>query len=179
MRKTLEPSEVDALFSRAQFGPHASRQKPAFQVVPWDLRHTNQLTAEQLSAVGTLNEALARRLSSSLGAHLRVAFEMNPVSIEQMAYREFLKRLSELTYFASMHVMPIDARAAIQLDMSLAYPMIDLVLGGTGTDTMELRELTEIEEQTLESVLSVILLDIHAAWVRVLDLEFQLDRKST
>lgn len=42
------------------------------------------------------------------------------------------------------------------------YPIIDVVLGGTGNEPMHIRDLTEIEEQILESVIRLMLLDIHA-----------------
>ncbi|MBS1841945.1 MAG: flagellar motor switch protein FliM [Acidobacteria bacterium] len=177
MRKTLEQSEIDALFSKAQAAQRASRSKPLQKIVPWDLRGSNQLTADQLLSVSTLHESLARRLSGSIGAHLRVAFEMTLVSVEQLAYREFLGRLPDITYFSSMHVMPIDARAAVQLDISLAYPVIDVVLGGNGTEAQDVRDLTEIEEQILESVFRLILLDLHATWAPVLDLDFKFEQR--
>jgi flagellar motor switch protein FliM len=177
VKKTLEQSEIDALFSKAQAGQQASRGKSEHKVIPWDLRSSNRLTADQVGAITTLHELLARRLSGSIGAHLRVAFEMGLVSVEQLTYREFLGRLPDITYFASMHVMPIDARAAIQMDVGLAYPIIDVALGGSGTDKTEARDLTEIEEQILESVFRLILLDIHAVWAPVLDLEFLFEQR--
>ena len=50
----------------------------------------------------------------------------------------------------------IEARAAIQLDLALAFPIIEVVLGGTGSDTIEPRDLTEIEEQILVTVVRLI-----------------------
>lgn len=156
---------IDALFSKAQASPNATGGAPR-KVVPYDLRSTNQLTVDQTVAVTKLHESLARRLSSSLGAHLRVAFEMNLVSVEQLTFREFIARLADLTYFASLHAMPIDARAAIQLDIALAYPIIDVILGGSGSDAIDLRDLTEIEEQ-----------DLHSTFAPVLDLDFKFEQR--
>jgi flagellar motor switch protein FliM len=178
MAKTLDQSQIDALFAKAQAaqGPagKSARQK---KVVPCDLRRSNQLTQDQVAAVTTLHESLARRLSNSLAAHLRVAFEMNLVSVEQLIYSEFLGRLPDLTYFASVHVMPIDARASIQLDIGLAYPIVDVALGGSGTETIESRDLTEIEEKILESVFRLMLVDLHSTWAPVLDLDFQFEHR--
>jgi flagellar motor switch protein FliM len=174
MRKTLNQDEIDALFRKAQASRVAG---PSKKIVPCDLRHTNQLGAEQIVTVTKLHESLARRLSSSLGAHLRVAFEMNLVSVEQLTFREFLGRLADLTYFASLHVMPLDARAAIQLDLAVAYPIVDLVLGGTGSDTVDLRDLTEIEEQILETAVRLIVQDLRSTWAPVLDLDFQFEQR--
>jgi len=175
--KTLKQSDIDSLFSKAQAGQHVHRSESARLAIPWDLRSSNQLTVDQVAAVTKLHESLARRLSGSIGAHLRVAFEMNLVSVEQLAYREFLGRLPDLTYFCSMHLMPIDARSALQIDVGLAYPIIDVVLGGTGVEPLDVRDLTEIEEQVLESVIRLVLLDIHAVWGPVLDLDFRFEQR--
>src|SRR5256886_3135750 len=173
--------------SKAQAAGPASRESGAQKIQPWDLQSSNKLTADQAATLTTIHESLARRLSSSIGVHLRVDFEMNLVTVEQLTYLKFLGRLPDLTYFCSMHLMQIDARSAIQMDVGLAYPIIDVVLGGTGNEPMDIRDLTEIEEQILESVIRLMLLDIHAVWAPVLDLDFRFeqrqrnveDRKST
>jgi flagellar motor switch protein FliM len=174
--RTLDQHEIDALFSKAQAAQGASRKVRVKKIVPYDLR-PNQLTQDQVASVTTLHEALARRLSNSLAAHLRVAFELALVSVEQLSYSEFLARLPDLTYFASIHVMPIDARTAVQLDIGLAYPIIDVALGGSGSESIDLRDLTEIEEQVLESVFRLMLLDLHNTWLPVLDLDFQFEQR--
>ena len=174
--RTLDQSQINALFSKAQEA-QGVRKAPTKNVVPFDVRNSNQLSQSQVSAITRLHESLARRLSYSLAAHLRVAFELTLVSVEQLKYSEFLGRLPNLTYFASVHVMPIDARAALQLDISLVYPIIDVALGGSGTETIDLRDLTEIEEQILESVFRLILFDLHGTWVPVLDLDFQFEQR--
>jgi flagellar motor switch protein FliM len=174
--KTLDQNEIDALFAKAQ-APRAGASHSSKKVVPCDLRRSHKLATDQVVAVTTLHESLARRLGSSLGAHFRVAIEVNLVSIEQMAYREFIARLPDLTYFASMQVLPIDVQAAIQLDIGLAYPIIDVVLGGSGTDPIDARDLTEIEEQLLETVILVILQDLQATWAPVLNVEFRFQKR--
>lgn len=174
--RTLDQSQIDALLSKTQ-AAQGVREPPRKNVTAYDVRRSNQLTQGQVSAVTTLHESLARRLSGSLAAHLRVAFEMTLVSVEQLSYSDVLSRLPDLTYFAVVHVMPIDAWAALQLDISLAYPIIDVALGGSGAESLDLRDLTEIEEQIIESIFRLILLDIHNTWAPVLDLDFQFEHR--
>jgi flagellar motor switch protein FliM len=174
--KGLEQSEIDALFSRAR-ELQAAATKGQKKVVPYDPRRSNQLSEDQLAAVTTLHEGFARRVSNSLGAQVRSAFELRLVTVEQLAYREFLARTPDLTYFASLHVMPIDARAAVQLDIALAYPIIEAILGGSPSEPMEPRDLTEVEEQILETALLLIVQDLHNAWAPVLDLDFQFEQR--
>ena len=142
-----------------------------------DLRKMGALNAEQVRVVSTLHESFARRLGGSLAAYLRVGFEMNLVSVEQLIYSELLSRFPELTYLASLTMMPIDARATIQADLSLVFPIVDLVLGGSGADSIDPRELTEIEEQIFETVVSLIAHDLQTAWAPVLPVEMQFDQR--
>jgi flagellar motor switch protein FliM len=176
MRKTLQQEEIDALFNAAQASKKPkSELKKTYEV--YDFRQARQLDADQIRIVTNLHESLARRLGNSLGAYLRVGFEMNLVSIEQITYNEFMGRIPEMTYFASLHIMPIDGRAAFQSDLSLVFPIVDLVLGGSGADVMDPRDLTEIEEQIFETVVSIIARDLQITWAPALPLDIQFEQR--
>ena len=109
-------------------------------------------------------------------AYLRVVFEAALVSAEHLTYREYLQRLPEVTYMCSCKLAPMDVTALLQLDLAIAFPLIDLLLGGEGKGTLEPREVTEIEEQILESVMQIICRELGSAW-QALGLEFRFDRR--
>jgi flagellar motor switch protein FliM len=175
--KTLDQKEVDELLGASQSQRSKLGGSATKKVVPCDVRLASRLTSDEVAAVSALHESFARRLSSSLAAHLRVAFDMHLASVEQLTYHKFTVRAPDLTYFASLHVMPIDARSAIQCDLALAYAMIDLVLGGSGTETIEVRDLTEIEEQILETVIRLIVHDLRNSWAAFLELDIQFEQR--
>jgi flagellar motor switch protein FliM len=177
LRKSLDQSEMDALYNKAQASRQDARGNQTKAAVPCDLRRSSQLTRDQVAALTTLHEPFARRLSNSLGVQLRVAIEVNLVSVEQLIYKDLLARLPDPTYFASAHLLPIDARAAMQLDLNLAYPMVDVILGGSGLGTVEMRDLTEIEEQILETVFRSLLSELQSTWAPVLELDFQFEQR--
>ncbi|MGC2195997.1 MAG: response regulator [Terriglobales bacterium] len=109
-------------------------------------------------------------------AFLRVVFEASLVSAEHLPFREYLHRLPEVTYMCSCKLAPMDVPALLQLDLSIAFPLIDLLLGGEGKGTLEPRDVTEIEEQILESVVQIICRELGIAW-QALGLEFRFDRR--
>ena len=109
-------------------------------------------------------------------AYLRVVFEASLGSAEYLTYRDYLQRLPEVTYMCSCKLAPMDVTALLQLDLSIAFPLIDLLLGGEGKGTLEPREVTEIEEQILESVVQIICRELGVAW-QALGLEFHFDRR--
>jgi flagellar motor switch protein FliM len=127
--------------------------------------------------VNTLHESFARRLSDSLGTYLRTGCEMNLVAAEQLRYSEFLGRVPELSYLASLRMLPIDAGALILMDLSLVFPIIDLALGGSGGDATKPRDTTEIEDQIIETAISLIARDLQNAWAPVVAFDIQFDQR--
>ena len=179
MKKILSQKEIDALFRAAQGTPAgAPAPKPVLpQIARFDIHRAGRINKSQLEAVSVLHESLARNLSHSLGASLRVALEINLVSVEQLTYMEFLQRLSEISYLAALSVQPVGAQAVVQIDPALAFPIIDLLLGGRGNPETELREITEIESEILESVVEMICRELQTAWRPLLELEFSFERR--
>src|SRR5262249_7392089 len=143
----------------------------------FDLRKSSPLSSDQVRVVTALHESLARRLGDSLGAYLRVAFEMNLVSSERLTFAEYMVRVPEMTYSASFRTLPIDAPVLIQAELSLVFPIVDLVLGGSGSDPTELRDLTEIEEEIFEAVVALIARDLQISWAPIVELNIQFDQR--
>jgi len=175
MEKVLNQEEIDAMVRAARGGGStASGSGP--QVKPWDVRQAGQIGREQLRSLSVLHEGFARNLTHSLGAYLRVVFEAALVSAEHLVYREFLQRIPETTYLASCRLEPMGVMAVLQLDLSVAFPIVDLLLGGEGRSGTLVREITEIEEGILESIVRIICRELQTAW-QSLSLEFCFDQK--
>ena len=174
MEKVLTQDEIDQLFRKAQ-GTAAKAAPPVSTriVKECDFRQAGQLSKEQVRQVTLLHEAFAPNLGNSLGAYLRVGLQVSLVAVEQLVYSEFLSRIPEQTYFATCQLLPLEEISGVQLDLALAFPMIDLLLGGPGQGLAEPRDLTEIEEQILESVVALVCRELQTTWQSVLPLEFQ------
>jgi flagellar motor switch protein FliM len=179
MEKILTQEEIDALFRAAQ-GRVAEKPKPVAverTLTACNFRQSARISKEQLRSVSQLHELFARNLTHSLGAYLRLAFEVNLVSAEQLNYGEFLQRIPEVTYLVSMTIRPMGISAAIEIDLPLAFPIIDVLLGGPGRAEATVREITEIEEQILESVVKIIGRELESTWHPVLEVQFAFDSR--
>ena len=162
--KTLKQDEIDALFEAARSqAPEAARAEVRARVVPYNFSSAGQISTEQLRAISMLNDLFARNLTHNLAAWLRTRFQVNLVSAEQIQFNEFLLRIPEISYVASVRLEPLGALSVLQLDLGLAPPIIDLLLGGDGKDG-PLRELTDIEESILASVVENICRELTVAW---------------
>ena len=135
---------------------------PAIQ--PCDFKQAGQIKKDQVRAISNLHEGFARNLTNALGAYLRVVFEVNLVSVEQLTFREFLQRIPDLAYLATFQVNPMGATAALDLEPSLVFPIIDLLLGGVGRMNDQEREITEIEEGIMEGVVRILCGELQTAW---------------
>jgi flagellar motor switch protein FliM len=176
MEKTLKQDEIDALFQAARSSTsEASQTEVRARVVPYNFSSSGQISNDQLRAISMLNDLFARNLTHNLAAWLRTRFQVNLVSAEQIQFNEFLLRIPEISYVASVRLEPLGALSVLQLDLALAPPIIDLLLGGEGRDG-PLRELTDIEESILGSVVEIICRELTAAWQQV-GLSFNFERR--
>jgi flagellar motor switch protein FliM len=166
MQNELTQEQIDAMVQAARSGgrPDATPEGPRVEL--WDVRRAGQIGREQLQAVTELHEGFARNLTHSLGAYLRTVFTATLVSAEHLSYREFLERIPETTYFAACKLEPMGVDAALQLDLKVAFPIVDLLLGGEGKGAAA-REITEIEEQIIESVARIVCRELGRAWQAV------------
>lgn len=176
MEKTLRQEEIDALFEAARAStPEASRTDGKARVAAYNFSSAGQISTEQLRAISMLNDMFARNLTHNLAAWLRTRFQVNLVSAEQIPFNEFLLRIPEISYVASVRLEPLGALSVLQLDLAVVPPMIDLLLGGDGREG-PLRELTDIEEAILASVVEIICRELTVAWQPV-SLSFNFEHR--
>lgn len=175
MEKVLNQEEIDAMF-RSAIGRSQGVASATSSCQRCDFRQAGQIKKDQVRAIGNLHEGFARNLTNALGAYLRVVFEVNLVSVEQLAFREFLQRIPDLAYLATFQVKPMGATAALDLEPSLVFPIIDLLLGGVGRMNDQEREITEIEESIMEGVVRILCNELQTAWAS-LSSTFEFDER--
>jgi len=167
MQNELNQEQIDAMVRAARSGGAEAGRAKEPRVEPWDVHRAGQIGREQLQAVTQLHEGFARSLTHALGAYLRVVFAVALVSAEHLTYREFLERIPETTYLGSCILEPMGVSAALQLDLKVAFTIVDLLLGGEGKGVAATREITEIEEQIVESVARIVCRELGTAWQAV------------
>ena len=175
MEKTLKQDEIDALFQAARATTPDAAADIRARVLPYNFASAGQISTEQLRAISILNDLFARNLTHNLSAWLRTRLQVNLVSAEQIPFNEFLLRIPEISYVASVRLEPLGALSVLQLDLGMAPAMVDLLLGGEGQPG-ELRELTDIEEAIVASVVEIVCRELTTAWQSV-GLSFNYERR--
>jgi flagellar motor switch protein FliM len=121
MEKMLKQDEIDALFAAARTrDPDQDPTGVRARVLSYNFSSAGQISTDQLRAISMLNDLFARNLTHNLAAWLRTRFQVNLVSAEQIPFHEFLLRIPEISYAASVRLEPLGALSVLQLDMTLA-----------------------------------------------------------
>lgn len=173
MNRQLTQQEIDAVFQKQD----RKRETPA---VRFDFRRPDRIPKSQVRAIHLLHDTFVRNLVSSLSAYLRSYLTANLVSVEQLSYAEFLDGLPSPTCMVSLGLSPYDGSGVLELNPSLVFPIVEMLMGGTGKSSGSIqRDITEIEQKLLDGLFRIILHDLREAWKPVTAVDFTIESMET
>ncbi len=177
MEKILKQDEIDALFQAARTStPEAPPTEVRARVVPYNFSSAGQISTDQLRAISMLNDLFARNLTHNLAAWLRTRFQVNLVSAEH----DPVQRVpapdprNQLRCPRCVWSRWAPCRCCSWI-WRWRRRSSTLLLGGEGKEG-PLRELTDIEEAILASVVEIVCRELTAAWQPV-GLSFNFERR--
>src|SRR5450432_1254655 len=178
MARQLSQQEIDAVFQNLQARKGVAENVK--KAIPFDFRRPDRIAKSQLRAIHLLHDNFVRNLVSSLSAYLRSYLIVNLVSVEQLSYAEFLECLPSPTCIASLGLRPYDGNAVLEVNSSLVFPILEILLGGNGkASTVLQREITEIEQSLLDGLFKIILRELKEAWKGLTAIDFTLESLET
>lgn len=177
MEKNLGQDDIDALFAAANASVSAVQEETEQAPEAYVFSRAGKISNDQMRAISTVNDLFARNLAHSMSGWLRAPFRAKLVAGEQLPFSEFLERLSTMAYLCSVRLEPLGAVGLIEMDLALAGPIVDVLLGGTG-QAAPLRELTDIEESIMASVVEMVVQELTLAWQPV-GLQFAIEKRET
>ena len=149
-------------------------------VQPFDFQRPDRIPKSQLRAIHVLHENFVRSTISSLSAYLRTYVVVNLVSVQQVSYAEFLDRLPSPSFIACLDLKPFDGSAVMEINPSLVFPILEILLGGNGRFAVSIqREVTEIEQELMDGLLRILLQDLREAWRPVAHIDFAVQSRDT
>ena len=173
MSRQLSQQEIDAFFKRGSSADPAAAAK-------FDFRRPDRIPKSQVRAIHLLHDMFVRNLVSSLSAYLRSYLLVNLVSVEQLSYAEFLDGLPSPTCIVSLGLRPYEGSGVLELNPSLVFPIVEMLLGGSGKHSSSIqRDLTDIEQKLLDGLFRIILRDLRAAWQGVATIDFSIESMET
>lgn len=178
MERVLSQDEIDNVFNNLR--ENTTEDDPGKRAQAYDFRRPDRIAKDQLRSIHLLHENFARSLASSLSAYLRAYAVVNLVSVEQLSFMEFTQCLPSPSCMVSLGMKPFDGSAVLELNPSLVFPILEMLLGGAGKVVTRInREITEIEQSILESLFRIILNDLRSSWQAVSTLQFSIEGHET
>jgi flagellar motor switch protein FliM len=174
----LSEEEMSALMPSGN-GDAAAERSQRRKITAYNFRRPDRLSKEQIRSLYLLHDLLANSLSSSLPLFLRAFTEVSLISVEQQSYSEYICGLSDPTNIFTFAAQKMRGSFAVEINSSIAFPIIDRMLGGSGENLDEPRPATELELKILEGFLSYVTDDYCEAWKPIIEFETELTGRET
>src|ERR1700677_1115906 len=130
-----------------------------------NFRYAGRLSNENARALTSLHEKFALNVTNSLEVYLGTSIRLKMVSLEQLALQDYINSVAPNTYLLPCALNVMESNLLMEMDVRLIFPIIDLLLGGAGTTgSDERREVTEIDEEIMESITALIIKEVDRAW---------------
>ena len=155
---------MSALMPKTSQDSAAQERDKRQRAVPYNFRRPDRLSKDQVRSLYLLHDLFAQSLSSSLPLFLRAITEVTLISVEQQSYGDYLRGMSDPTTIFTIDADALNGLFAIEINSSIAFPIIDRMLGGEGLALSEQRAATELELKILEGFLAVIVDNYREAW---------------
>ena len=182
MADILSQEEIDALLNSVdeeEVVPETKKENDDRQIIIYDFKRPNRVSKEQLRAVKGIHDKLARSLATQISQMMRSMVEIKLHSVDQMTYGEFLMSLPNPTSFNVFSIKPLDGTCVLEINPSIAFPMIDKLLGGQGEGKEKNRELTDIEINLLDSILRIMMGRLKESWSIITEMYPSVEAKES
>ncbi len=186
MADILSQEEIDALLEVVDDDADETEEtieKPTIshqrQITLYDFKRPNRVSKEQLRAFRGIHDKMARALSSQISAIMRSIVEIQLHSVDQMTYGEFLMSLPSPTSFNVFSMKPLDDTGVLEINPSIAFSMIDRLLGGKGDPYESTREFSDIELNLLDTILRQMMQTLKDAWGPITEIFPTVDVKES
>jgi flagellar motor switch protein FliM len=181
MGEILSQGEIDSLLSALSSGDVAAEpeEQDVRKIKAYDFLHPDRFSKDQSRALQLLYENFARLFSTSISGFLRTLVDVNLVSVDQLAYDEFIRSVPNPTSINIINASTLNGRALIELSPTLSFAVVDRLMGGSGQEFSKNRELTEIELVLIERVLYRAFDCMQEAWSSVTNVQFTLETAET
>ncbi|MFN3821414.1 MAG: flagellar motor switch protein FliM, partial [bacterium] len=160
----LTQEEIDALLSAVGDKVRGDRTLQGKKIQRYDFKHPERISKDQLRTLRTIHDNFSRILATQLSTSLRVLVEVNLLSIDQAIFSEFTLSIRVPTALYVLDLEKVGSKALIEISPSFLLYASDRLLGGYGEVGMEPRELTMVEQNVLQKIITLIITQLEEAW---------------
>jgi len=174
----LSQEEIDALVNNLSAPQAQATALEGRKIKPFDFRfnkRTDKFSNNQLQTLRTLHDNFTRLLNNALSVYLRTRVEATITSIEQINYGDFVASIGTPSILSIYSMDPLPGSGIVQVDLNLAFSIIDRLLGGPGWFPAKLRDLTDIERTLMQRFMARMLNSYRESWNYLLTLSLKIE----
>ncbi len=150
----------------------------------YDFKKPKKFTKEHLRGLNTVNEHIIRIFASNLSALLRVFCEVAQLKIVECRYSEYLNTLPDKTLIGLIDMNDVKTEEnrctmITHFPATINFFIIDILLGGSGTNYFFDRGYTDVEIAILENFYQKITRYLTEAWKNLADVNCELSGYET
>ncbi|MFZ3587913.1 flagellar motor switch protein FliM [Bacillus sp. DJP31] len=173
--EVLSQNEIDALLSALSTGEmnadELKKEDSVKKVKSYDFKRALRFSKDQIRSLTRIHENFARLLTTFFSAKLRTYVQISVASADQIPYEEFVRSIPKMTILTVFEVPPLDGRLIIEINPTIAYTMLDRVLGGRGASINKVENLTEIETKIMSQLFEQAVDNLREAWATIADID--------
>lgn len=140
------------------------------KIRPYDFKIPKKFNKDQLKTLNIIYENYGRILASYLSGMLRSFCQIEVLHIEEQRYFEYSNALPENILVGVLNMPPLEGTSMLTVSQSIAFAIIDRLLGGQGNSYEVDREFTEIEMTLIERTVREMCRLLRDAWLNVYEL---------
>jgi len=161
--------------ARPTAAPPPPRPTITERITPYDFKRPERVGKEQMRAMHSLHETIARNFGAVVSGMLRTMLEVKLLSVDQMTYSEFVFSLDNPSCFNVLAAEPLEGNWILDISPALSYAVIDRMLGGDPEPGVPIRRpLTEIENRLIGRLVTSFLIQLKDAWENIVPLTFRI-----
>ncbi len=150
----------------------------------YDFKKPKKFTKEHLRGLNTVNEHIVRIFASNLSSLLRVFCEVTQLTLKECRYSEYLNTLPDKTLIGLIDINDeaTDENRCTMIGhfpQTVGFFMIDILLGGSGTNYLLDRGYTDVEIAILENFYRKVTTYLTEAWKSLADVRCELSGYET
>lgn len=173
---TAAESAPEAETTPEQQTPQAGEDR---RIREYDFRRPQYLSAEQVRNLQRVHTAAADTIQERIARVYGGAAEIRLDRVEEVAFGLLLESLPAHTYTCVLDLSPLNAQGILYVDSQICLAFVDRVLGGLSKEPPKPRQLTAIDEASVEGVIERILGCLREHWQDFCDIKLTVKNRRT
>lgn len=183
MGDILSQNEIDELLKALSTGEINAQEiqssKQERKIKPHDFSRPSKFAKDHIKTLHIIHDNYARLVTNFLTGYLRTLVQVDVASVEALPYGDFSNSVANPVIMAVIDFSPLSGSIIFEIEPSIAYVLVDRILGGKGNSIEKVREFTEIELAIIERIIIQIINLLREPWENVIALRPRLEKIET